>query len=82
MASKNHRTATIGLTLQSLLAKSLDYNNYAIMAMLFYVSIDVNNSCLIKSNIGTIQRSILGPILYAIFVAPLFDLEKTIELCR
>ena len=25
-------------------------------------------------NIGTIQGSILGPLLYAIFVSPLFDL--------
>ena len=43
---------------------------------LFYVSINGDNSCLMTSNSGTIQGSILGPILYAIFVAPLFDLQK------
>ena len=43
---------------------------------LFYVSINGDNSCLMSSDAGTIQGSILGPILYAIFVAPLFDLEK------
>jgi hypothetical protein len=43
---------------------------------LYYVSINGDNSCLTKSETGTIQGSILGPILYAIFVAPLFDLEK------
>ena len=112
---KHHSTATLGLTLQSLLANALDENNYAIMASLdlsaafdvvntellckrldiigipadvvsliktwlterlFYVEINGNNSCLISSNTGTIQGSILGPILYAIFVSPLFDLEK------
>ena len=112
---KNHSTATIGLTLQSLLANALDENNYAIMASLdlsaafdvvnvklllkrlnvigiptdvvslietwltdrlFYVSVDGDNSYLTKSDTGTIQGSILGPILYAIFVSPLFDLEK------
>ena len=28
------------------------------------------------SVVGTVQGSILGPILYAIFVSPLFDLAK------
>ena len=32
------------------------------------------NSVLININSGTIQASILGPILYSIYVAPLFDL--------
>ena len=43
---------------------------------LFYASIDGANSCLLRSNMGTIQGSIIGPILYTIFVAPLFDLEN------
>ena len=43
---------------------------------LFYVSIDGNNSYLLTSDSGTVQGSILGPILYAIFVSPLFDIEK------
>ena len=42
----------------------------------FYVSIDGDNSYLIPSKSGTIQGSILGPILYAILVSPLFDLQK------
>ena len=43
---------------------------------LFYVSINGEDSCLTASETGTIQGSILGPILYAIFVSPLFDLHK------
>ena len=43
---------------------------------MFYVSIDGEDSCLIASKSGTIQGSILGPILYAIFDCPLFDLQK------
>jgi hypothetical protein len=112
---KQHSTATLGLTLQSLIANALDENNYAIMASLdlsaafdvvntellckrldiigipadvvslikiwlterlFYVEINGVNSCLTESSTGTIQGSILGPILYAIFVSPLFDVEK------
>ena len=41
----------------------------------FYVSIDGTNSYVHISNAGTIQGSILGPILYAIYTSPLFDLE-------
>ena len=43
---------------------------------IFYVSVDGDNSYFIAMNTGILQGSILGPILYAIFVAPLFDLEK------
>ena len=43
---------------------------------LFYVDIDGDCSFLKTSDTGTIQGSRLGPILYAIFVSPLFDLEK------
>ena len=42
----------------------------------FYVDIDGSVSEMIDSNAGTVQGSILGPILYAIFVSPVFDLEK------
>ena len=112
---KNHGTATLGLTLQSLITQALDENNFALMASidlsaafdvvnvklllkrldivgvpsdvvslietwltnrLFYVSVDGEDSCLTASETGTIQGSILGPILYAIFVSPLFDLQK------
>ena len=31
---------------------------------------------ILNSDIGTVQGSILGPILYALFIRPLYDLEK------
>ena len=42
----------------------------------FYVEVNGTQSYLHQSNAGTVQGSILGPILYAIFVSPLFDLTK------
>jgi hypothetical protein len=39
----------------------------------YYISCKGRNSFIRHSNIGTIQGSILGPFLYAIFVSPLFD---------
>ena len=41
---------------------------------MFYVEVNGTNSIFLPSESGTIQGSILGPILYAIFVAPLFDI--------
>ena len=38
-----------------------------------YVMIDGLNSYVYESNVGTVQGSILVPILYAMFVSPLFD---------
>ena len=46
---------------------------------LFYVDINGEVSKFYEINYGTIQGSILGPILYAIYVSPLFDLT---ELCN
>jgi hypothetical protein len=40
----------------------------------FYVSLDGDNSLVYDCNVGTVQGSILGPVLYAIFVSPLLDL--------
>ena len=40
----------------------------------FYVEVNGLNSMFYDINSGTIQGSILGPILYAIYVSPLFDL--------
>ena len=37
------------------------------------------NSNFIERNLGTIQGSILGPILYVIFVAPHYDLLKLLN---
>ena len=43
---------------------------------LFYVQVADHTSFFHKINSGTIQGSILGPILYAIYVAPLYDISK------
>jgi hypothetical protein len=42
----------------------------------FYFSIDGLNSLVIDLGGRTIQGSILGPILYAIYISPLYDLIK------
>jgi hypothetical protein len=42
---------------------------------LYYVSIYGANSTYSDRLLGTVQGSILGPILYAIFTSPLFDIE-------
>ena len=42
----------------------------------FYVTVNGDNSYMILSDTGTVQGSIMGPILYAIFVSPLFDIIK------
>ena len=42
----------------------------------FYVQVGDDPSALFDSDVGTIQGSVLGPILYALFVSPLFDLAK------
>jgi hypothetical protein len=41
-----------------------------------YFSIDGNNSSICVSGIDTVQGSILGLILYTIYVSPQFDLEN------
>ena len=43
---------------------------------MFYVDVNGNASYLKTSDTGTIQGSRLGPILYAIYISPIFDLEK------
>lgn len=40
----------------------------------YFVSIDGLNTCVVDLTRGTIQGSLLGPILHAIYVLPLFDL--------
>ena len=42
----------------------------------FYVSVDGKNSRMLDLVCGTVQGSILGPILYAMYVSPLFDLHN------
>ena len=108
---KNHGTSTLGIQLQSIIARALDDSKYVLMASLdlsaafdlvnvkllikrlyliglpkdvielikiwltgrmFYVSIDGKNSIMLELLCGTVQGSILGPILYAIYVSPVF----------
>ena len=42
---------------------------------MYYVSIDGVNSKLYDLLLGTVQGSILGPVLYAIYISPVFDIE-------
>ena len=42
----------------------------------FYVEVNGVSSRVYGSNDGTIQGSVLGPVLYAIFVSPIFDLTN------
>ena len=112
---KGHSTSIAGQRLQSVLARALDNNNFAIMSSIdlsaafdvvniellikrliiiglpndiidllklwlterfYYVGLDSGNSYVRTSYTGTIQGSILGPILYAMYVSPLLDLCK------
>ena len=41
----------------------------------YYVQVGEECSVLFDSETGTIQGSVLGPVLYALFVSPLFDLD-------
>ena len=42
----------------------------------FYVQVGDDCSAMFDSDCGTIQGLVLGPVLYAIFVSPLFDLTQ------
>jgi exonuclease III len=42
----------------------------------FYVEANGQNSKILETNVGTIQGSILGPILYALFIRPLYKITK------
>ena len=41
----------------------------------FFVTINGENSTLYDVLLGTVQGSVLGPVLYAIFISQIFDLE-------
>ena len=65
------RLETVGLPMDVIkLIKLWLENRY------FYVTVNGDNSYMMLSDTGTVQGSILGPILYAIFVSPLFDLIR------
>jgi hypothetical protein len=42
----------------------------------FYVEANGQNSSILENDVGTIQGSILGPILYALFIRPLYKITK------
>ena len=42
----------------------------------FYVEANGKNSRIVENDVGTIQGSILGPVLYALFIRPLYKIEK------
>ena len=41
----------------------------------YFVSFNGKNSTLYNILLGTVQGSVLGPVLYAIYISPIFDLE-------
>ena len=41
----------------------------------YFVSLNGKNSTLYNIFLGTFQGSVLGPVLYAIYISPIFDLE-------
>jgi hypothetical protein len=45
----------------------------------YYVSVGGGNSCFFDLLLGTVQGSVLGPVLYAIFVSPLFDIVPVLS---
>ena len=45
----------------------------------YYVQVGESCSAIFDSEIGTIQGSVLGPVLYALFVSPLFDLTGLVN---
>jgi hypothetical protein len=112
---KTRSTITAGLTVQSIISRKMDDDDFVVMSSLdlsaafdlvnlnlllkrlkkmglpkdvtsllevwlrnrfFYVEANGHNSMVQNSDIGTVQGSILGPILYALFIRPLYDLEK------
>ena len=64
------------LTILGIPSDVIELINIWLKNRLFYIDIDGKCSYLKSSDTGTIQGSRLGPILYAIYVSPLFDLQK------
>ena len=45
----------------------------------YFVSIHGENSYLFDLLLGTLQGSVLGPVLYALFVSPLFEIVPALS---
>jgi hypothetical protein len=43
-----------------------------------FVEVSVDRSMLYDINIGTVQGSILGPVLFSLFVSPVFELRNIV----
>jgi hypothetical protein len=43
-----------------------------------FVEVSVDRSMLYSINIGTVQGSILGPVLFSLFVSPVFELSNIV----
>jgi hypothetical protein len=44
-----------------------------------YVEIDQNNSTFFPIKCGTVQGSVLGPVLFSLFIGPVYELDKMIS---
>ena len=44
-----------------------------------YVEIDQNNSAFFPIKCGTVQGSVLGPVLFSLFFSPVYELDKMIS---
>ena len=53
----------------------LDLINVWLRDRSYYVCVNGQNSTLYDLLLGTVQGSVLGTVLYAIFISPLFDIE-------
>jgi hypothetical protein len=45
----------------------------------YFVSLNGNNSYVFDLLLGTVQGLVLDPVLYAIFVSPMFDIEQVLS---
>jgi hypothetical protein len=111
----NRSTTTAALTIQSVISRAIDNDNFAAIAsldlsaafdvvdrgLLFerlhtmgipedvrallkewlkdrmsYVEVRGSSSYMRKSDSGTVQGSVLGPILFSLFIRPIYDLEE------